>query len=539
MAEATPDAQVGNDDSDDEALRLAIAMSLQEASTSRTPTPAVAAVAAAPAPPQSGTLPALDRKKMEEERLARLAKKRPRAQDDAVGLLPPSKKPTSTPDSKSGDAILPYTHGVVRRTWARGYPRTADDIKIEEVLQRDQLLLALLSSYQWDEEWLLSKVDVATTKLLLVAYAADDRQKQVMRANAPPHLKFCFPPMHGPGSMHSKLQVLKFPRYLRLVVPTGNLVPYDWGETGVMENMVFLIDLPRLQSVADHKSTPFSRSLDLFLRAMGVESKMVDSLTSYDFSKTADLGFVYTSPGGHMDESLNRVGYCGLGAAVTTLGLATTEPIEVDMASASLGYLKCGFVEALYNACQGDDGMREYGQRTTRKADDKQRRPRHWQQLKDRIRIYFPTNQTVSDSRGGKAAAGTICMQARWWRSPDFPVELVRDCVNTREGLLMHTKVIFVRRRSVGSGRPAWAYVGSANLSESAWGRVVKDKQSGKAKMSCRNWECGVVVPVGGAATATATAADLGVFHGTVPLPMKLPGRAYGPAEEPWFFDGA
>lgn len=294
MAEATPDAQVGNDDSDDEALRLAIAMSLQEASTSRTPTPAVAAVAAAPAPPQSGTLPALDRKKMEEERLARLAKKRPRAQDDAVGLLPPSKKPTSTPDSKSGDAILPYTHGVVRRTWARGYPRTADDIKIEEVLQRDQLLLALLSSYQWDEEWLLSKVDVATTKLLLVAYAADDRQKQVMRANAPPHLKFCFPPMHGPGSMHSKLQVLKFPRYLRLVVPTGNLVPYDWGETGVMENMVFLIDLPRLQSVADHKSTPFSRSLDLFLRAMGVESKMVDSLTSYDFSKTADLGFVYT-----------------------------------------------------------------------------------------------------------------------------------------------------------------------------------------------------------------------------------------------------
>lgn len=38
--------------------------------------------------------------------------------------------------------------------------------------------------------------------------------------------------------MHSKLQLLKFPGYLRIVVPSGNLVPYDWGEqNGIMENV--------------------------------------------------------------------------------------------------------------------------------------------------------------------------------------------------------------------------------------------------------------------------------------------------------------
>lgn len=63
------------------------------------------------------------------------------------------------------------------------------------------------------------------------------RQKEAMRANVPASIKFCFPQMHGPGSMHSKLQILKYPDYLRVVVPTGNLVPYDWGETGVMENV--------------------------------------------------------------------------------------------------------------------------------------------------------------------------------------------------------------------------------------------------------------------------------------------------------------
>lgn len=58
-----------------------------------------------------------------------------------------------------------------------------------------------------------------------------------MRINSPKNIKFCFPPMYGPGSMHSKLQILKFPDYLRIVISSGNLVPYDWGETGVMENV--------------------------------------------------------------------------------------------------------------------------------------------------------------------------------------------------------------------------------------------------------------------------------------------------------------
>jgi hypothetical protein len=41
--------------------------------------------------------------------------------------------------------------------------------------------------------------------------------------------------------MHSKLQLLKYPDHLRIVVPTGNLVAYDWGETGVMENVGALL----------------------------------------------------------------------------------------------------------------------------------------------------------------------------------------------------------------------------------------------------------------------------------------------------------
>lgn len=66
-------------------------------------------------------------------------------------------------------------------------------------------------------------------------------QRGTMRSNAPPGIRFCFPPMNGPGAMHSKLQLLKYPEYLRIAIPTGNLVPYDWGESGVMENVSSLM----------------------------------------------------------------------------------------------------------------------------------------------------------------------------------------------------------------------------------------------------------------------------------------------------------
>jgi hypothetical protein len=78
---------------------------------------------------------------------------------------------------------------------------------------------------------------------------------------------------------------------------------------------------------------------------------------------------------------------------------------------------------------------------------------------------------------------------------PKFPRNALHDCISRREGLLMHNKVnlpslqsenllstdecferkmMFVRPEKPinlpdGSDCTGWAYVGSANLSESAW----------------------------------------------------------------------
>lgn len=56
--------------------------------------------------------------------------------------------------------------------------------------------------------------------------------------------------------------------------------------------------------------------------------------------------------------------------------------------------------------------------------------------------------------------------------------------------------------------------------------------------MTCRNWECGVIVRVPEAAgpAGTETNSTLRIFKGTVPVPMECPGRQYGPTDQPWFY---
>ncbi|RYC59815.1 hypothetical protein CHU98_g6380 [Xylaria longipes] len=490
-------------------------------------------------PPSGFAALGLDRKSMEEERLARAAKRKAPHDDEITEPRPQRTKTNVQSDSTplSGTAyastnakppLLPYPKGAVKKTWVAGYPRQ-DDIRIEEILQKEQLELAVLSSFQWDDEWLLSKIDIKKTKMVCIAFASSEAQKEEMRANVPrDRIRFCFPPMMPAGSMHSKLQLLKFPNYLRIVIPTGNLVPYDWGETGVMENMVFLIDLPKATE-SENQLTMFGQELCYFLKSSGLDDSLVSSLSKYDFSETNQYRFVHTMWVLYSYEFI--LGYCGLGRAVKSLGLATTSKVELDFVIASLG---AGSEPPTNHAPNGgDDGMKEYEKRTAG-GGKKMAQNIGLSYHPSDFRIYFPSHETVSRSRGGRNSGGTICLQSKWWDSPTFPRELVYDCKSVRPGLLMHTKILFARHTSHNKSQVSWAYLGSANLSESAWGRLVKDRASGQPKLNCRNWECGVLIPIEG------ETAKLGweAFENKIPVPMVVPGEAYGKtnSKRPWLF---
>jgi len=163
---------------------------------------------------QPGILHGLNRQVMEAERLARLATRKRGLVDQldespTKMSKPPSttsgiRQASNTSDSGSSSAIgsldtklvaskialtqfttttsifkkneennhLQYPTGVIKKTWAFSHERY-NDIKIEEVLQKKDLTVAVLSSFQWHMEWLFSKFNV-DTKLVFVMQAKDD-----------------------------------------------------------------------------------------------------------------------------------------------------------------------------------------------------------------------------------------------------------------------------------------------------------------------------------------------------------------------------
>lgn len=150
--------------------------------------------------PSSTGIMGLDRKKMEEERLARLAKRKADTSSDQretkqsrtkspkgkrPGTKSPHKSPNPKPEprkepmAKSAEIPTPtpciqFPAGVIKKTWNANARRSGDDIKINEVFQASDLELAVLSSFMWDIDWVFSNLDTKKTRFLLIMQAKEE-----------------------------------------------------------------------------------------------------------------------------------------------------------------------------------------------------------------------------------------------------------------------------------------------------------------------------------------------------------------------------
>ena len=337
------DLTTEDDDEDDDDLQRALALSLQGADPLTPPSShpldklkglpkyAPPATAEADVPPRETltteptaattkpySLAGMDRKAMEQERLARLGKRKRSAspaRPSKVIVKTPSEPHTSADASatvgSNTTAGLQFTRGVLRRTWAHKHPRS-NDIKVEEVFQASDLKLAIMSSFQWDTKWVLSKVNPNKIKQVWFMSAKEEwlREKMLkeLEESGIQNLRPRFPPLNGQAvNMHSKFMLLVHEEYLRVAIPTANMIHVDWGETNVdgkgeswqpavMENSVFLIDLPQRpdRQPAQKAETAFGQELVEFLRAQEASRNVVDGVLKFDFKDTDHLAFVHS-----------------------------------------------------------------------------------------------------------------------------------------------------------------------------------------------------------------------------------------------------
>lgn len=541
-------------DSEDEDFRKAIALSLGQEYVPQSALPCandqgtkVNAVSTTTRPATSSGLAGLaglDRKAMEQERLARRnglnGLNGKRARDDIspppsratkVARLKDSEPPSSSapgrlqesPNSNrssnlrvqaqqiSAPSRLSYPYGKLYRTWAFGHQRDGKDIKFEEVLERGTLKTAVLSAYTFDWDWLFTKIDSKNTTYHFVV--SSEEQAIDLNSLEAANVK-AYKPAYG-KLMHSKLMILVHPTKLRVVIPSANLVGYDWGETGIMENTVWLIDLPRRSPDSDFVSTPFLDELKYFLEKQSLPQTVLSGLERFDWSATGPYAFVHSVGGISYSTSAARTGLTGLSSAVRQLGLTSTKT-QVDMCASSVGALTDAKLSNLHAAARGDFNIpfSASGRATifpqSATVD-----------IKSSFRLYFPTHDYVASSpRGGVDNGGTIWFNRNHYEKPTFPKSAFREFKSTRGHLLSHCKMLFVRGVSTPASDPAngtsklfkkksdtpnaeqvaYVYAGSANCSDAAWGTLVAEKKAGPNKgqlhMTCNNWECGVLIPI-------------------------------------------
>ncbi|KAH7068018.1 tyrosyl-DNA phosphodiesterase-domain-containing protein [Paraphoma chrysanthemicola] len=486
-------------------------------------------------------LAGLDRQAMEQERLARLGKRKRDPSPDRPSKQIAKSSTTNRVQTPSSLSLAPseevhiFPRGTIKRTFAAKFPRT-NDITIDELLQADTVNIAVISSFQWDSEWLNKKIDPRKVKQIWIMNAKDrdtqDRWRQEAQECSIPNLKIHFPPMGGQiHAMHSKFMLLFGTDRLRLIVPTANMTPIDWGEVkndwqpGVMENSVFLIDLPRRSDgvPAEKDMLPsFGRDFVYFLERQEVGQKVIEGVLKFDFSQTDHLAFVHSIGGTYQGEPEQNTGLPGLRQAICDLRLGDVQEMQLDYAASSLGAINDNLLQRIWLAARGEPFT------TSTKISN----------VRDAMRIYFPTDETIQKSIGGPDCGGIISLGRQHYKAASFPRDCLRDYDSTRRGMLSHNKLLFARGVKTDGTPFAWVYVGSANISESAWGAQKVLKSGKMGSLVVRNWECGVVVPVSqaqmvGAGVRDGAVPPMSVFEGTIEVPFVCPGQRYG-TRQPW-----
>lgn len=204
VVESDSDDEVEQEMHDDEAeLRRAIAMSLQDLQSDAEPVEPI--LRTSNSPPQG--LLGLNRQQMEQERLARIQKRKaresvsppgqPRAKlyktqpvttgtsSVSVSLSKPFPPPPSSSDSTAtvrptARPALQWPQGTVKKTHVANTIRGGNEITIEEVIQRGDLELGVFSSFLWDMEWFFTKCDTWRTRFLLIMHA---KEQEMVRSN--------------------------------------------------------------------------------------------------------------------------------------------------------------------------------------------------------------------------------------------------------------------------------------------------------------------------------------------------------------------
>ena len=192
---------------------------------------------------------------------------------------------------------------------------TGKNYKLQDLLT-PKVEKAFLSSFVYDWEWLESLLGNYN-----VVFAMHSRElKGTLKLSE--NRIAVIPPLGQYGCMHIKLLLLWYPGFMRLILPSANLIQLDWED---LENIVYFQDFPRISSQNDSQ---FYKDLVKILRDLQVPKTLIDSLENVDFSKARGR-LVSSIPGKFSNQEFLDYGACKLSQIIQEISPGLDHDQEV------------------------------------------------------------------------------------------------------------------------------------------------------------------------------------------------------------------
>eukprot|EP00842_Homolaphlyctis_polyrhiza_P001395 jgi/Hompol1/2256/HPOL_005907-RA len=178
-------------------------------------------------------------------------------------------------------ASEPWFNGRLGLTYVEGFSQQGY-ISIEDLIDRSTLKKACFSTFVIEEEWLFSKLP-PNIRVCIARPRPKDLPQTTKNLEIDSNLLYVFPPMPNPkqyGSMHIKFMLLFYKEFVRVVIPSANLVSYDWT---LQENIVYSQDFPLLPDGVAQDPKSFGSDIARVLGLMGIPPSVINSLLLFDF----------------------------------------------------------------------------------------------------------------------------------------------------------------------------------------------------------------------------------------------------------------
>jgi tyrosyl-DNA phosphodiesterase-1 len=506
-------------------------------------------------------------------------KKTKRASRDPAAITTDS--PTSS--AASNNAPL-YWNGAVKKSY-NVYCTQTPGTRFEEFLRPTTsarahgLTHVLMATYCEDIEWLARMFPRGSDapEITMVTLAQGELRAGVYAPLHPQLPNWIRLVVSRKGltewtTMHMKFILLFYPDRLRLVALSGNMVEYDWSR---IENTAFIHDFHKLDDAKTDEDSEYHKAMSRVLSSLSVPAGHFArrSLKLYDMSSTCEARMVISMPTTAPVSGWNAIEEVGIGRLAKVVrdilgdgkqGNASRLTIEAQ--GSSMGSYSPRWLQHMHIVCSGHDYRRILPlPAATAKANLMWAKVTGCTETEKwpPVRLLFPSDRWVkTQAIEGVPGAGTFFGKKKAAVEKGF-VQLLHQPVSVRGNIMMHHKAILAitegadvvewstppasqRTKQTTLGQKegptnteigesdiiGWAYMGSHNLTQAAWGSITQPKQTNSPpQMTIGNWELGIVVPVRKADLEQDRHVDSMAAN---IITWKRPCEPYRPGDVPW-----